>query len=81
VLTAERVSGTGRAAVGWASAPSTGDQHAFVYDGKKMEDLNKLISPSDWVLFEVRGINTAGQIVCTGIDTAGNQHAFLLTPR
>jgi probable HAF family extracellular repeat protein len=67
--------------VGQASAKVTGDDHAFVYSSAGMQDLNTLIPPSKWVMFEARGINNAGEIVCTGSDTAGNQHAFLLTPR
>jgi probable HAF family extracellular repeat protein len=67
--------------VGQASAAVTGDYHAFVYNSVGMQDLNTLIPPSKWVMFEARGINSAGQIVCTGSDSAGNQHAFLLTPR
>ncbi len=67
--------------VGQASAKTTGDMHAFVYKGGHMKDLNSLIPKSQWVLFEARGINNEGQIVCTGLDSAGNQHAFLLTPR
>jgi probable HAF family extracellular repeat protein len=55
--------------------------HAFVYNGK-IKDLNKLIPKnSGWVLYEARGINNAGQIICNGINGAGTQHAFLLTPQ
>ncbi len=55
--------------------------HAFVYDGK-IKDLNKLIpKDSGWLLYEARGINNAGQIICSGINGAGAQHAFLLTPQ
>jgi probable HAF family extracellular repeat protein len=67
--------------VGQATAKVTGDVHAFVYQGGQMQDLNNLIPQSQWVLFEARGINNAGQIVCTGTDSAGNQNAFLLTPQ
>jgi probable HAF family extracellular repeat protein len=73
------INGSGEV-VGQAST-STDAYHAFVYDGKKMRDLNDLIPPSKWVMFEARAINDAGQIVCTGMDSAGNQHAFLLTPQ
>jgi len=55
--------------------------HAFVYDGK-IKDLNKLIPKnSGWVLYEARGINNGGQILCNGMNSAGAQHAFLLTPQ
>jgi probable HAF family extracellular repeat protein len=55
--------------------------HAFVYDGK-IKDLNKLIPKnSGWVLYEARGINNAGQIICSGMNSAGVQHAILLTPQ
>ena len=55
--------------------------HAFVYDGK-IKDLNKLIPKnSGWVLLDARGINNAGQIICTGTNSAGSEHAILLTPQ
>jgi len=55
--------------------------HAFVYNGK-IKDLNKLIPKnSGWVLYEARGINNAGQIICSGQNSAGVQHAILLTPQ
>jgi probable HAF family extracellular repeat protein len=55
--------------------------HAFVYNGK-IKDLNKLIPKNlGWVLYEARGINNAGQIICNGMNSAGVQHAFLLTPQ
>ena len=55
--------------------------HAFVYNGK-IKDLNKLIPKnSGWVLYEARGINNAGQIICSGMNGAGAQHAILLTPQ
>ena len=66
--------------VGQASAKGTGDMHAFVYQAGKMKDLNTLVPKSAWVLFEARGVNNAGEIICTGLNAAGNQHAFLLTP-
>lgn len=68
--------------VGQASAKVTGDYHAFVFTKSAgMQDLNALIPPSKWTMVEARGINSDGQIVCTGSDSAENQHAFLLTPR
>jgi len=54
---------------------------AFVYNGTKMQDLNKLVQKIPGItLIEGRGINNAGQIVCTGEDSQGNLHTLLLTP-
>jgi len=59
-----------------------GAVHAFVYNGKKVQDLNNLVKADPgWTLIDARGINNAGQIVCTGEDTNGNLHSFLLTPQ
>jgi probable HAF family extracellular repeat protein len=56
--------------------------HAFVYNGKRIQDLNKLVGKrSGWTLIVANGVNNAGQIVCTGENSAGIQHAFLLTPQ
>jgi probable HAF family extracellular repeat protein len=64
------------------STTATGDYHAFVYDGEMRKDLNKLIpKKSGWVLYEARGINNAGQIICSGMKSDGTEHAILLTPR
>ncbi len=64
------------------STTITNDYHAFVFDGKMTKDLNKLIpKDSGWVLYEARGINNAGQIICTGMKSDGTQHAILLTPQ
>ncbi len=55
---------------------------AFVYNGNKMQDLNSLVKADrGWTLIEARGINNAGQIVCTGEDAQGIEHTFLLTPQ
>ena len=54
--------------------------HAFVYQGGKMQDLNRLIPRSaDWVLWGAYDINDKGQIVGYGLHH-GRQRAFLLTP-
>ena len=55
-------------------------EHAFLFRGGVMRDLNDLIpADSDWVLGEADGVNDAGQIV--GIGTHGGQlRPFLLTP-
>jgi probable HAF family extracellular repeat protein len=57
-----------------------GSDHAFLWDGMNMLDLNDLIPPgSGWTLSQGNAINDAGQI--TGSGFIGNQtHAFLLTP-
>ena len=58
----------------------TGD-HAFVYSGGKMQDLNDLISKgADWILEEAHSINDRGQIVGKGLH-GGRERGFLLTPR
>jgi probable HAF family extracellular repeat protein len=63
-------------------AQTTGDaaEHAFLYDGVTMTDLNSLIDPiSGWTLTESSAINDGGQIVGNG-TIGGQTHAFLLTP-
>jgi probable HAF family extracellular repeat protein len=55
-------------------------QHAFVYSGGTMVDLNDLIDPaSGWVLSSASAINESGWIAGTGCIN-GETHAFLLTP-
>ncbi len=55
-------------------------EHAFVYSGGRMQDLNELIpADADWTLESARGINDRGQIVGVGLHH-GQQRAFLLTP-
>jgi probable HAF family extracellular repeat protein len=55
--------------------------HAFVYSGGKMKDLNDMIpTGSGWILMEANGINASGQIVGSGTHN-GLEHAFLLTPQ
>jgi probable HAF family extracellular repeat protein len=55
---------------------------AFVYDGKKMHNLNSMVKKiAGWTLYEARSVNNAGQIVCIGQGPGGNLHAFLLTPQ
>ena len=54
---------------------------AFLYTNGKMTDLNILIDrTSGWHLMEAAAINDLGQIVGQGADSAGQFHAFLLTP-
>jgi len=65
--------------VGFSSS-SRDPEHAFLYSGGKMIDLNSLIdSTSGWTLKTAQGINDNGQIVGEGIHN-GYIRAFLLTP-
>jgi probable HAF family extracellular repeat protein len=59
---------------------AAGVEHAFIYSGGVMTDLNSLIPPgSGWVFYRAFSINNNGQIV--GYGTIGGQiHSFLLTP-
>ncbi len=60
---------------------SPGVQHAFLYDGTTLQDLNSLIPVgAGWTLNGANAINDNGQIVGYGRNTSGEQHAFLLTP-
>ena len=69
-------------AVGQSTCGNCGYDHAFVYDGKKMKDLNNLIpANSGWILDVANGINDAGEIVGYGTLNGTTLHAFLLTPR
>ncbi|MEE9157453.1 MAG: hypothetical protein V3U60_03570 [Gammaproteobacteria bacterium] len=59
---------------------ANGEDHAFLWVGGDMLDLNDLISPdSGWVLRRANDINNQRQIVGRGI-TDGQFRAFLLTP-
>jgi probable HAF family extracellular repeat protein len=54
--------------------------HAFLYDGSTMLDLNSLVTlPAGWTLTEAWDINNAGQIVGYA-NFNGLNRAFLLTP-
>jgi probable HAF family extracellular repeat protein len=66
--------------VGEAEYASGHPQHAFIYTGGTMIDLNTLIpGSSGWELVSARGINDSGEIVGWGYDN-GNERAFLLIP-
>jgi len=69
-----------RQVVGY-SETSTGD-HAFVWEGGVLYDLNDLLLPSSqsWTLQSALGINDRGLIVGYGLNAAGETHAFLATP-
>lgn len=56
------------------------DQRAFLYSGA-MHDLNDLIlRPNGTILRYGKAINDRGQIACDGVNAAGEEHAYLLTP-
>jgi probable HAF family extracellular repeat protein len=60
---------------------SGGAQHAFLYSGGGITDLNSLIDPaSGWELHSAYDINALGQIVGYGTNANDKQHAFLLNP-
>ena len=57
-------------------------KHAFIYENGKMTDLNDLIDKnSGWELSAAYDINSKGQIIGNGINPAGQQRGFLLTPK
>jgi probable HAF family extracellular repeat protein len=57
-----------------------GADRAFLFANGTMIDLNTLLPPgSGWVLHRATGINSAGQIVGTGIHN-GSTRGFLLSP-
>ena len=58
---------------------------AFLYSNGTLQDLNDLVPPiTGYTLTDAMGINTSGQIVCDGVNTAAAgtpvTHTFLLTP-
>ena len=66
--------------VGYAYLPGNAAQHAFLYSGGIMNDLNTLIpANSGWVLNQATAINNAGQVVGVG-NRNNQQRAFLYTP-
>ncbi len=58
------------------------DEHAFLYRGGVMQDLNNLITPGCPFtnLLSADGINDLGQITGSGLTTNGDYHAYLITP-
>ena len=59
------------------SLTGSGDEHAFLYSGGSMSDLNNLVAlPPGVFLFQASGINDVGQIAANGTDG----HGYLLTP-
>ena len=68
--------------VGQSTYGQGGNYHAFVYNGRKMVDLNKLIpANSGWELYVANGVNDAGRIIGYGTRNGTTLQAFLLTPR
>ena len=67
--------------VGFSEVASD-DEHAFIFDGGVMYDLNSFVSgASGWTLRGAESINDAGQIVgYASNNVSGAEHAFLLTP-
>jgi probable HAF family extracellular repeat protein len=66
--------------VGQSRLEDTGDWHAFLYSGGVMTDLNQLTAGSGWDLQSAMAMNNVGQIAGSGLNPAGQPHAFLLTP-
>ncbi|MHB1036995.1 MAG: hypothetical protein ACYC35_20475 [Pirellulales bacterium] len=66
--------------VGWFGNDDYRFRRAFLYSGGTMTDLNNMIdSLPGWTITEATGINSRGQIAAIGVNTAGQQRAFLLT--
>ena len=72
--------------VGWSEL-ADGSQHAMLWDGTSLIDLNSFLDPAlvsdGWVLKEAAGINDHGAIVGTVINPLlgiNDGHAFLLSP-
>ena len=56
--------------------------HAFIYQDRKMQDLNTLVElPPGLTLTDGVAINDAGQIVANGNYGGPNNYGFLLSPR
>jgi probable HAF family extracellular repeat protein len=91
--TVENLGGVGQDNTAWAinihgdvvgeGRPTGGIKRAMIYtDARGLEDLNLLIDPdANWFLLAARGINDAGQIVCSASNTiTGESRALRLTP-
>ncbi len=68
--------------VGGSLPDCNGDEsRAFLWEDGSMFDLNALISPgSPLYLQTIFTINDRGEIAGEGVDSSGNDHAFLLVP-
>jgi probable HAF family extracellular repeat protein len=77
---AQGINNEGQVVGYWAFDPIN-PYHAFLYSGGTVTDLNTVIdSSSGWTLQDATGINDQGQIVGYGLNSSGQQDAFLLTP-
>jgi probable HAF family extracellular repeat protein len=55
--------------------------HAVLWERGSIFDLNTLIAPGASLTLELaQGINDRGEIAGIGVDTSGNEHAYLLVP-
>jgi hypothetical protein len=72
------VNAPGDAVGSCATAPRV--DHAVLWHGGALIDLNDAISDPSWSLFNAVAINAAGQIAGTGMHN-GLARAFVLTPR
>jgi hypothetical protein len=72
----------GGLAVGDYSDPAYGflPTNAALWDNGQIYDLNTLIQDPGWRLAKATGINNSGQICGYGINSSGQEEAFLLTP-
>lgn len=67
--------------VGYSSDARLASRAFVCFAGGTIQDLNTLtIGPSPFKITSANGINKFGQIAATGTDSAGAQHALLLTP-
>jgi probable HAF family extracellular repeat protein len=75
------VNDSGQAVGFFDLSASTRDEHAFLFSGGVMTDLNSLIAlGSGFTLEQANGISDTGYICGTGLSADGQEHAFLLTP-
>jgi probable HAF family extracellular repeat protein len=63
------------------SCDSSGACRAFFWQDNHMMDLNQLVTGSPLYLFYGLGINDAGEIVGLGVNSFGEFHSFLATPK
>ncbi len=64
------------------TASGSGAYRAFSYSNGTMADLNSLTTnlPAGFLLTDASAINSIGDIVGDGTNSAGQEEAFLLTP-
>lgn len=60
--------------------PGFSDQRAFLYSGTMHELNEQILPPNDTILRYGKAINDRGQIACDGVNAAGQERAYLLTP-